>query len=137
LLTLTGNYQFPRNWALGLKFRAIGGSPYTPYDLAKSSLKAAWDAQNRPYLDYALYNTQRLATFTELDLRVDKTYYFRNWMFGFYFDVQNALGTTYREAPVLYSTGITNPTDPSRYVMKSLQPTSGTILPSIGIMVEF
>jgi len=137
LLTLTTNYQFPKNWSLGMKFRAIGGAPYTPYDFAKSSLKAAWNAQNRPYLNYYLYNTQRLATFTELDLRVDKTYYFKNWMFGFYFDVQNALGTTYREAPVLYSTGITDPTDPSRYVMKSLQPTSGTILPSIGIMVEF
>jgi hypothetical protein len=137
LLTITGNYQFPRNWALGLKFRAIGGAPYTPYDVAKSSLKAAWDAQNRPYLDYALYNTQRLATFTELDFRVDKTYYLKNWMFGFYIDIQNALGTTYREAPVLYSTGVTDPGDPSRYVMKSLQPTSGTILPSVGIMVEF
>ncbi len=137
LFTLTSNYQFPRNWALGLKFRAIGGSPYTPYDYAKSSLKIAWNAQDRPYLNYALYNTQRLATFTELDLRVDKTYFFKNLMFGFYIDIQNALGTTYREAPVLYSTGVTDPTDPSRYVMKSLQPTSGTILPSIGIMVEF
>lgn len=137
LFTLTANYQFPRNWALGIKFRAIGGSPYTPYDEAKSSLKVAWDAQDRPYLNYALYNTQRLATFTELDMRVDKTYFFKNWMFGFYFDIQNALNTTYREAPVLYSTGVTNPADPSRYVMKSLQPTSGVILPSIGIMVQF
>ncbi|MBB3188284.1 TonB-dependent receptor [Microbacter margulisiae] len=137
LLTVTSNYQFPRNWALGMKFRAIGGAPYTPYDYAKSSLKVAWDAKNSPYLDYALYNTKRLATFTELDLRVDKTYYFKNWMFGFYLDVQNALGTTYREAPVLYSTGLTDPTDPTHYLMKTVQPTSGTILPSIGIMVEF
>ncbi|MGC9151545.1 MAG: TonB-dependent receptor [Microbacter sp.] len=137
LLTLTGNYQFRRNWTLGAKFRAIGGSPYTPFDYAKSSLKAAWDAQNRPYLNYALYNTKRLATFTELDLRVDKTYYLKNWMLGFYIDIQNALNATYREAPVLYSTGVTDPTNPDRYLMKTVQPTSGTILPSIGIMIEF
>ncbi|WP_243349611.1 TonB-dependent receptor [Parabacteroides sp. FAFU027] len=137
LFTLTGGYTLPRNWVIGAKFRAVGGAPYTPYDVDKSSLKTAWDAQNRPYLDYSRYNTLRLKTFTQLDLRVDKTYFFNKWMFGFYFDVQNAMNTQYNPAPVITSTGITDPTNPDKYIMKTINQRNGTVVPSIGIMVEF
>lgn len=137
LLTLTGGYTLPRNWVIGAKFRAVGGAPYTPYDVEKSSLKTAWDAQNRPYLDYSRYNTLRLKTFTQLDLRVDKSYFFNKWMFGFYFDIQNAMNTQYDQASVINSTGITDPSNPDKYVMKTINQNSGTVVPSIGIMVEF
>ena len=137
LFTLTGGYTLPRNWVIGAKFRAVGGAPYTPYDVDKSSLKTAWDAQNRPYLDYSRYNTLRLKTFTQLDMRVDKTYFFNKWMFGFYFDVQNAMNTKYNQAPIITSTGITDPANPDKYIMKNINQRNGTIVPSIGIMVEF
>lgn len=137
LLTLTGSYKLPRNWDIGTKLRVIGGAPYTPYDTYKSSLKAAWDAQNRPYYDYLHFNAERGAVFTQLDIRIDKTYYFKGWMLGIYFDVQNATNSKYRQAPVLNSTGVTDPTDNNRYLMKTIDVENGSVVPSIGIMMQF
>jgi Outer membrane receptor proteins, mostly Fe transport len=137
LFTLTGGYTLPRNWSVGAKFRAVGGAPYTPYDVDKSSLKSAWDAQNRPYPDYSKYNTLRLKTFTQLDIRVDKSYFFNKWMLGFYIDIQNAMNSQYKQAPVINSTGITDTTHPDRYILQTIDQRSGTVVPSIGMMIEF
>ncbi len=137
LFTFTGGYKLPRNWDIGTKLRVVGGAPYTPYDASKSSLKAAWDAQNRPYYDYSRFNTERNATFYQLDIRIDKTYYFKGWMLGFYLDIQNATNSKNRQAPVLNSTGITDPSDNTRYLMKTINIENGSMVPSIGIMMQF
>ena len=89
VVNLSGTYDLPRSWSVGARLSWIGGAPYTPYDEAKSSLVSAWDAQGRPYYDYARYNTERLAAFGQLDLRIDKTFYFRRCMLGLYVDLQN------------------------------------------------
>ena len=44
---LSGTYDLPRNWSVGARLSAVGGTPYTPYDVEKSSLVEAWDAQGR------------------------------------------------------------------------------------------
>ena len=51
IVNLTGTYDLPQNWSVGLKFNCIGGSPYTPYDIETSSLVSAWDAQGQHYYD--------------------------------------------------------------------------------------
>ena len=89
LFTLTLNQSFKRNWDLGLKWRYVGGLPYTPYDYNKSTLIEAWDVNNQQYLNYALFNTERLEPFHQLDIRIDKTYNFDKWTLGFYLDIQN------------------------------------------------
>ncbi|MDD2799590.1 MAG: TonB-dependent receptor [Bacteroidales bacterium] len=137
LLTITGGYEFRRNWSLGLKYRLIGGAPYTRWNESLSSLKANWDKLNRPILDYANFNQDRLPLFSQLDLRIDKSYFFKNWMLGFYLDIQNATNSKFKGATQLLSTGVTDPLDNSRYVMKTIQNENGNLLPSIGIMVEF
>lgn len=62
-------------------------------------------------------------------------------MLGFYIDLQNVTVSKLRQPDVLMSTGeILNPEDPvseQRYKMKVLRQESGTLLPSIGITVEF
>ncbi|MCP9610503.1 TonB-dependent receptor [Coprobacter tertius] len=139
LLTFTGMYKLPKNWDLGLKFRLIGGAPYTPYDEYTSSIVSAWDATSRPYYDYTLYNQGRLKTFTEVDFRLDKTFYFKGVMLGFYIDLQNILNQKYNNQPVLVSTGekYVDNNGVSRYKMKYIEQKSGTILPTLGITVEF
>jgi hypothetical protein len=42
ILNMSGTYNLPRNWSIGAKISAIGGAPYTPYDVQKSSLVTAW-----------------------------------------------------------------------------------------------
>lgn len=141
IANVSGTYDFPRNWSVGAKLSAIGGSPYTPYDEDKSSLVEAWDVQGRPYYDYSRYNTCRLDAFAQLDVRVDKNYYFRGWRLGIYLDLQNVTKSVLRQQNVLMSTGvIENPEAPAseqRYVMKRLKQESGTLLPTIGLTVEF
>lgn len=141
IANVSGTYDFPHNWSVGAKLSAIGGSPYTPYDEDKSSLVEAWDVQGRPYYDYSRYNTCRLNAFAQLDVRVDKNYYFCGWRLGIYLDLQNVTKSVLRQQDVLMSTGvIENPDAPAseqRYVMKRLKQESGTLLPTIGLTVEF
>lgn len=141
IANVSGTYELPRNWSIGAKLSAIGGSPFTPYDEDKSSLVEAWDVQGRPYYDYSRYNTGRLDAFAQLDVRVDKNYYFKGWRLGIYLDLQNVTKSVLRQPDVLMSTGVVeNPEAPlaeQRYKMKHIKQESGTLLPTIGLTVEF
>lgn len=141
ILNVSGTYNFPKHWSLGAKVSCIGGSPYTPYDEAKSSLVEAWDVQGRAYYDYSRYNQERLPVFGQLDVRVDKTFYLKKCMLGFYLDIQNITASKLRRPDALMSTGqIENPSVPlaeQRYVMKSIRQESGTLLPTLGITFEY
>ena len=141
ILNMSGTYNLPKRWSIGGKLSYIGGSPYTPYDEEKSSLVEAWDAKGQPYYDYSRYNTERLPNFAQLDLRVDKSFYFHRCMIGLYIDIQNITGNKLKQADVIMSTGvIENPSAPvaeRRYRMKYLKQESGTILPTLGVTVEF
>lgn len=141
ILNMSGTYNFPKHWSLGAKVSCIGGSPYTPYDVEKSSLVEAWNVQRRAYYDYSRYNQERLPVFGQLDVRVDKTFYLKKCMLGFYLDIQNITASKLRQPDALMSTGqIENPSAPlsgQRYVMKSIRQESGTLLPTLGITFEY
>ena len=141
IFNLRGTYNLPRHWSVGMKVSCIGGAPYPPYDADKSSLVTAWNAQGKPYYDYTRYNEERLPAFTQVDIRIDKTFYLKRCMLGFYIDLQNIAGSKLKQADVLMSTGvIKNPDAPiaeQRYVMKSLKQESGTLLPTLGITFEY
>lgn len=141
ILNMSGTYNFPKHWSLGAKVSCIGSSPYTPYDVEKSSLVEAWNVQGRAYYDYSRYNQERLPVFGQLDVRVDKTFYLKKCMLGFYLDIQNITASKLRQPDALMSTGqIENPSAPlseQRYVMKSIRQESGTLLPTLGITFEY
>ncbi len=141
IVNTSGTYVLGKGWSVGAKLSAIGGSPYTPYDVDKSSFVQAWDVYQRPYYDYSLYNTGRLDAYAQLDMRVDKSFYFDGWMLGLYIDIQNISTSEFTQPDILISTGeIENPTAApadQRYKMKYIENVSGTVLPTIGIMVEF
>ena len=144
LLNITLGRKFRHNWQIGAKWRFVGGTPYTPYDYNRSSLVEAWDAQNKGYLDYAEYNTLRLKSFNQLDVRVDKGFFFKKWSLMFYLDIQNLLNSKSQQPDILTNIqengSIVKYTDPQgqeRYQLRTVPNTAGTILPSIGIMVDF
>jgi hypothetical protein len=143
LFNLTLTKRFKKDWDAGLKWRYVGGAPYTPYDLEKSSLKVAWDVKGQGYLDYRRFNAERLNPFHQLDLRVDKRYFFKGWSLMLYADVQNIYNFKADQPPILVretdSKGIpvTDPLDPTRYSLKFIDGSSGTVLPTIGIIIEF
>ena len=147
LFTTTIGKSFKKNWDIGIKWRFVGGLPYTPYDVEKSSYVQAWDVQGRGYLDYGQFNTLRLESFHQLDLRVDKSFYFDHFMIGLYLDIQNAYNQKSAGAPELVQKLDANnkpiilntsaPIELQRYDLKELSTDAGTVLPTIGIIVEF
>lgn len=134
---LSGIYEFPYRWSLGAKVSCIGGAPYTPYDEAKSSLVDAWNASGKPYYDYSRYNEERMPAYGQLDIRVDKTFIFRHVKLGAYVDLQNITMSKFRQPDVPMSTGVINPDDNTRYIMKYVKQEYGTIVPTLGLSLEF
>ncbi len=141
IINLSAVYDLPDYWSIGAKISAIGGAPYTPYDEDASSLKTVWDAGGRPVYDYARYNGSRLDPYWQVDLRVDKYFYFRKWTLGLYLDLQNVTFSKIRQPDAYLSTGdIVNPEDlpaGQRYALETLELYSGTIVPAIGVTIEF
>lgn len=143
LFNLTATKKFKKNWDVGTKFRFVGGAPYTPYDFEKSSLREAWDLQGQGYPDYTRYNSARLRAFHQLDIRVDKRYYFKGWTLMVYADVQNVYNHKADQPEILVretdagGIPVIDPLDPQRYKLKYLTGESGTVLPTIGIIIEF
>ena len=142
LVNLTLSREFKKNWNVGAKWRFVGGSPYTPWDTDRSSLKSAWDARNQGYIDYSSFNTLRTENFHQLDLRIDKQYFFKKWSLNLYVDIQNLYNFKQDGIPNLliqtddFGNSLTDPADPSRYLLKEIANPSGTVLPTIGIIVE-
>jgi len=147
ILNLTARTSFRGNWDVGARWRYVGGAPYTPWDLNKSSLVQAWNANGRGYLDFNEFNTLRLSSFHQLDIRVDKSWFFKNWSLTFYLDIQNVYNFKGEEPDNLIQVTdasgnpiIINPSDPvdqQRYLLKEIPSEAGTILPTLGVIVEF
>jgi hypothetical protein len=144
LINVTLGRKFKKNWEVGAKWRFAGGQPYTPWDLNKSEIVAAWDAQGRGYLEYSKFNTLRLQSFNQLDLRVDKGFFFNKWSLMLYLDVQNILNFQSQQPDLLVNTQEDGSVEKfvdaqgvERYKLRSISNTSGTVLPAVGIMIEF
>jgi hypothetical protein len=141
LFTATATKDLPKNWRTGLKWRLVGGFPYTPYDLETSSDIEAWNAKGEPYLDYSKANTKRLPAFHQLDIRIDKNYFFKKWTLLLYLDIQNIYNFKYKGQNYVVrqqnedGTFLTNP-EGTKYLLKSIPNESGTILPTIGVLVK-
>ena len=143
LLTITAGKKFNNNWEAGAKFRLVGGKPYTPYDLDASSLIANYDVENKGVFDYNRLNSERFETYTQLDIRVDKTWYWKKMSLNFYIDIQNVLSSQADVQSVLLPTldaggnKIVDATNSNRYVLEELDRTNGSILPGFGFIVDF
>ena len=121
ILTVLGSYRLGHGWEVGLRFRLVSGNPYTP------NTYGFYDANAGVYVPLTSYppNNSRLPLFHQLDIRVDKTWKFKNWQFGIYADVQNVYNAGNPEG-IGYNYNFTQ----TSYV------TSLPFLPSIGLRGE-
>jgi len=135
--------QFKKNWSAGLKWRFAGGLPYTPYDLETSAIRSAWDIAGRPYFDYARLNGERFGAFHQLDIRIYKGWNFKRSSLKLYIDIQNLYNFKSETQDIFVNTDINgnpviNPLDNSKYVLRALDKEgSGTVVPTIGIIIDF
>jgi hypothetical protein len=143
ILSLTGGKIFKKNWEVGAKLRFSGGAPYTPIDLANSSTISNYDLNPQGSLDYTQLNANRLGTFYQLDVRVDKKYNFKNVAFNIFLDIQNLTGFVYQLQPNFLLDRDANgnaqidPADPSKYKTKLIDNPIGNTLPAIGLILEW
>lgn len=142
ILSMTGGKVFPRNWEVGAKLRYSGGSPYTPYDIATSTLKSNYSIFPQGIPNWSQLNTQRLSNFYQVDARVDKKYPFKKFTLNVYFDVQNLTYNQYQLQSVLVPDRGANgavqdaPGDATRFKSKLLDNKGGNVLPTLGIIFE-
>lgn len=142
ILSMTGTAALKRNWQVGGRFRFVGGLPYTPWDLDRSSLVTAWNLQGGPYLDNSKLNANRFGVFHQLDIRVDKSYYLKKTTLKFYIDIQNFYNYQSQSQDLVLreqdaSGNFVTTDNGARYVLRTVKNTSGTVLPTIGVQVEF
>ena len=142
IINLMAGWKLPHNWSIAARWRRLGGAPYTPIDAQLSAQKAIWRLRNSAYLDYARFNSLRLPAAHQLDLRVDKEFYFRQWAFNLYFDVQNVYRSGNPMAPIYTNLSpqgqpMTDPADNDRYLLRQFPNMRGTVLPAMGVMVKF
>lgn len=142
IINFTGSVKLPRHWNFAARWRWVGSAPYSPIDWELSTNKAAWNLRNRAYLDFSRFNTLRLAPAHQLDLRLDKDFYFGRYMLNVYVDVQNAYKASVPQVPIytnLDAKGqiMTDPVAPERQQLRQIESLGGTILPTIGLMMKF
>ncbi len=142
VIAITAGKKIGKTWEIGVKWRFSGGTPYTPYDVSRSSLISVWDISGRGLLDYSQLNSCRIKSFHQLDFRIDKKFFFKKINLNTYIDIQNAYSFKSEGQPYLdvqrdeFGNPTVNQNDLFRYNTTLLKNVSGTILPSIGIVLE-
>lgn len=116
--------------------------PYTPYDLNVSSRVDVWTVNGGPVLDYNQINSQRFNAFHQLDIRIDKSYFFERWTLLLYLDIQNLYNFQNRGQDFVIREKNPDGTYKTinggqQYVLKTIPNFSGTVLPTIGIRIKF
>ena len=142
LLNLISSYKFGKSWNIAMRWRYVGGAPYSPIDYEKSGNRVAWSITNQPYIDYANFNSLRLKDAHQLDLRLDKEFYFKKWVLNLYTDIQNVYNFQSQGTPIY-----TNKTaegaiipdpygDITRQGLREIDTFNGTVLPTIGLIIK-
>lgn len=143
ILNVTIGKKFKKDWEFGAKFRLLSGSPYTPYDVALSSQIAVWDVTQQGVLDWNRINTERNPLSHGLDVRIDKKFYLKKMTLNVYFDVQNIYNFKANGQPFITvqkdvnGVPVINSSNPTQYNLQRIANTNGTLLPSLGLMIDF
>jgi hypothetical protein len=84
-IQLLGSWYLKPNWILGLRARYITGKPVTP-------VIGSVEDENGNFIKpvFGQKNSDRLGPFFQLDLRIDKKFIFKKWLFSIYLDMINS-----------------------------------------------
>jgi TonB family protein len=85
VLTAIASYKLPGGWEVGARFRFASGNPTTPV------VGAVRDDLADIYVPFfGAVNSERLPSFHQLDVRVDKTWVYDRWSLNLFLDLTNA-----------------------------------------------
>ena len=86
VLSIITGYKLSDAWEFSGKFTYASGRPYTPIDMANSI------QQNRNIFDVAKTNSERMPSYSRLDLRADYRANYDGWNLVTYMEIQNVYG---------------------------------------------
>ncbi len=142
--------RFGNNWEVGINWRFQSGLPFTPFSDA-SALVQNWDRNGRGLRNFDQLNTLRQDAANAVDIRVDKKWFFDKWSLNVFLDIENVTGNAVGNEQLILDRPldddnqpigdgiIVNPDDPlteQRYRLKTINDAAGTVVPSIGLMIE-
>jgi len=151
ILNLAIGKRFKRNWEVGINYRFQTGQPFTPFDEETSALVVNWDRNGQGIPDFDRLNTLRFNSVGSLDLRIDKKWFFKKWSLNLYLDIENVFNQGIFQSELILDRPldengmpigdgiIVNPDAPpaeQQYLLKTIMPQQGTIIPSIGIQID-
>jgi len=142
LVALTGTRELKNNWRVGGRWRFVGALPYTPWDLEKSAYVDIWNLTGGPSMDYSKLNSMRFSAFHQLDVRVDKAFYLNKITAKFYIDIQNIYNFKADQMDIVVREQDANGNymtidNGTKYVLDVIPDNSGTVLPTVGIILVF
>jgi hypothetical protein len=143
IVALTAGKKFKKDWEIGAKWRLTTGTPFTPANVGVSSLRQVWDIRQIEVRDFNRLNSERLDTYHQLDIRIDKKWFFKKWSFNVFVDVQNLYAYSIPGPPILdvvkdeNDRPIVDSDDPSRYQVRFLENDISIFQPTIGIVITY
>jgi hypothetical protein len=141
ILSMTAGKKLKKNWEFGARWWFVTGAPYTPFDIQRSTSPQVWDITRRGLPDYSRLNSERVNNFNQLDVRLDKKWFFNKVNLNLYFDVQNVFGSSLAAQPNLDvdvdSNGDPILGDDGLYEYTLLTNNVGNTLPTLGVIIEF
>lgn len=143
IVSFTAGKKFKKGWELGWRFQFSGGLPFTPVDEATSLVIENWNVNRAGVPDYSRLNSERINAFHQLDIRLDKKWFFKKFDLNLFLDIQNIYNQVTPLEPILTvqrdESGnlIEDPNNTGSYLPRFLDASNGSVLPSIGIILEF
>lgn len=99
ILTVVAQWTLPGDIDAGFRFRLVSGNPYTPQEGGRIYVDLDRDRYQNDLTDVPR-NSGRMPLFSQLDIRVEKTFVFDLWKLTPYLELLNA---TNRRNPESYS----------------------------------
>lgn len=148
---LTLGKRFKGNWEVGIAWRFQSALPFSPLDEGASALVANWDRRGSAIVDYDQLNTLRSQASNTIDLRVDKRWFFKKFSLNLYLDLENITGNAISSENLILDREldangtpigngvVINPDDPVnewRYKLKRVSDAQGTLIPTVGVVIQ-
>ena len=132
LISFVGGYKLKKNWEISSRYRFAGQTPYVP-----TNLDATLASYPEIILDYTRLGEEKLATFSQLDIRVDKKWNYNKYSLNIFFEVQNVLGQSIPRPNEYGLSRDMNGNLNNPLSLSQINQDTSTSIPSIGIVVDF
>jgi TonB family protein len=100
ILTAVGSVRLPWGFELGARFRYVTGNPRSPLDHQADLFQADTYSYRGNFGTFGTTDLGRVPAFHQLDVRLDKNFYFKEWTLDLYVDVQNVYNQQNVEATI-------------------------------------